>query len=122
MARQQAYSRQKAYAPSFANVGWTGLEHLAWREGALCAQVDPEVWFPRKGISSRRARNICAECPVRQECLSEALSQDSRHGMWGGLSERARRPLHAAVTKGADPEDVALVALYGQEALRRWTA
>lgn len=65
----------------------------AWHERALCAQTDPEAFFPEKGGSTREAKRICASCEVRAECLSFALANDERFGIWGGLSERERRRL-----------------------------
>jgi WhiB family redox-sensing transcriptional regulator len=64
---------------------------LAWQEDALCAQTDPEAFFPEKGGSTRDAKRICAQCTVRAECLEYALKNDERFGIWGGLSERERR-------------------------------
>lgn len=66
---------------------------LPWQENALCGFVDPEVFFPEKGGSSREAKRICAECTVQRECLEYALENDERFGIWGGLSERERRRL-----------------------------
>lgn len=66
---------------------------LAWQEDALCAQTDPEAFFPEKGGSTREAKNVCAECTVRAECLQYALDNDERFGIWGGLSERERRKI-----------------------------
>jgi WhiB family redox-sensing transcriptional regulator len=69
-----------------------------WQERALCAQTDPEAFFPEKGGSTREAKRICAGCEVRAECLEYALAFDERFGIWGGLSERERRRLkHRAV-------------------------
>jgi WhiB family transcriptional regulator, redox-sensing transcriptional regulator len=62
----------------------------AWQEFALCAQTDPEAFFPEKGGSSREAKKVCANCEVRFECLEYALEHDIRWGIWGGLSERER--------------------------------
>lgn len=67
---------------------------------ALCAQTDPEAFFPRKGGSSVAAKKVCAKCPLtRREdggngrCLEVALANREPYGVWGGLSERARRKL-----------------------------
>ena len=65
----------------------------AWISQALCAQVDPELFFPDRGGSVREAKSICAVCPVRQECLDLALANHEQFGVWGGISERARRPM-----------------------------
>ncbi|MBF4161854.1 WhiB family transcriptional regulator [Nocardioides acrostichi] len=64
-----------------------------WQERALCAQTDPEAFFPEKGGSTREAKKVCLTCDVRQDCLEAALTNDERFGIWGGLSERERRRL-----------------------------
>jgi WhiB family transcriptional regulator, redox-sensing transcriptional regulator len=64
---------------------------LQWQERALCAQTDPEAFFPEKGGSVREAKRVCMACEVRAECLDYALAHDERFGIWGGLSERERR-------------------------------
>jgi WhiB family redox-sensing transcriptional regulator len=68
-------------------------EEQEWQERALCAQTDPEAFFPEKGGSTREAKRICQGCEVRDECLEYALAHDERFGIWGGLSERERRKL-----------------------------
>jgi WhiB family redox-sensing transcriptional regulator len=66
---------------------------LSWQERSLCAQTDPEAFFPEKGGSTREAKKVCVGCEVRQQCLEYALANDERFGIWGGLSERERRKL-----------------------------
>jgi len=66
---------------------------LAWQTDSLCAQTDPEAFFPEKGGSTREAKKICGSCEVRSSCLEYALENDERFGIWGGLSERERRKL-----------------------------
>ncbi|MGH3803830.1 MAG: WhiB family transcriptional regulator [Pseudonocardiaceae bacterium] len=68
-------------------------EFPEWQDNALCAQTDPEAFFPEKGGSTREAKRICVNCEVRTECLEYALAHDERFGIWGGLSERERRKL-----------------------------
>jgi len=70
---------------------------LGWQERALCAQTDPEAFFPEKGGSTREAKKVCTGCEVRGECLEYALAHDERFGIWGGLSERERRKLKRRV-------------------------
>ena len=65
----------------------------SWRLDALCAETDPEAFFPEKGGSTREAKRVCVGCSVRLECLEYALGNDERFGIWGGLSERERRRL-----------------------------
>ncbi|MHA6617344.1 WhiB family transcriptional regulator [Pseudonocardia sp. DLS-67] len=73
-------------------------EEQDWQERALCAQTDPEAFFPEKGGSTREAKRICSGCEVRAECLEYALAHDERFGIWGGLSERERRRLRRAAS------------------------
>ena len=68
-------------------------EEQDWQERALCAQTDPEAFFPEKGGSTREAKRICQVCEVKADCLEYALAHDERFGIWGGLSERERRKL-----------------------------
>jgi len=68
-----------------------------WHEQALCAETDPEAFFPEKGGSTRDAKKICQGCAVRVDCLEYALANDERFGIWGGLSERERRRLKRGI-------------------------
>ena len=68
----------------------------SWRQEALCAETDPEAFFPEKGGSTREAKRVCVGCPVRMQCLEYALDNDERFGIWGGLSERERRRVKLA--------------------------
>jgi len=77
-------------------LGGDAAEEPGWQEQALCAQTDPEAFFPEKGGSTREAKRICSGCEVRAECLEYALANDERFGIWGGLSERERRRLRRA--------------------------
>jgi hypothetical protein len=69
------------------------------------------VFFPGRGESAEPARRVCASCPVRQPCLDYALSHAITHGIWGGLTERDRRPLRVHRTAAARQErDKAIAA------------
>ena len=61
-----------------------------WRDSALCAQVDGDLFFPDKGGSNRAAKKICAACDVQAECLAYALENSEPFGVWAGTSERQR--------------------------------
>jgi WhiB family redox-sensing transcriptional regulator len=63
---------------------------VEWRLSAVCAQTDPEAFFPEKGGSPAAAKAVCAGCPVTGECLEWALANDVRYGVWGGLSAPQR--------------------------------
>ncbi len=72
-------------------------EDPGWRDKALCAQTDPELFFPEKGGSTREPKRVCMGCSVKEECLEYALANDERFGVWGGLSERERRRLKRGI-------------------------
>ncbi|MDX1888582.1 WhiB family transcriptional regulator [Mycolicibacterium sp. 050158] len=73
------------------------IDDEQWQERALCAQTDPEAFFPEKGGSTREAKRICLGCEVKDACLDYALANDERFGIWGGLSERERRRLKRGI-------------------------
>jgi len=82
-----------------------------WRYRAACRGADLTVFFPGRGGSAEPARQICAGCPVRQPCLDYALSHGITHGIWGGLTERDRRPLRVRHTAAARQDrDLAIAA------------
>jgi WhiB family redox-sensing transcriptional regulator len=62
-----------------------------WQEQANCLGVDPDLFFPERGASTREAKGVCRGCEVRLECLEYALDHGEKFGIWGGLSERERR-------------------------------
>jgi len=82
-------------APDFVNI----TKPPAWTVDALCAQVDPDLFYPEKGDQAREAKRLCAGCDVRVECLAYALAHGERHGVWGGVAERERRRMHRPVVK-----------------------
>ncbi|MFB7836221.1 WhiB family transcriptional regulator [Streptomyces sp. NPDC056056] len=63
-----------------------------WGENAACRSADPEELFVQ-GPGQNRAKAVCTGCPVRTECLSEALDNRIEFGVWGGMTERERRAL-----------------------------
>lgn len=63
-----------------------------WQDRALCAQVEAgDVFFPERGESPRAAKQICALCEVREDCLDYALKHDIHFGVYGGLTDLERR-------------------------------
>lgn len=58
-----------------------------WMNDALCAQTDPDLFFPDRDAPTDRVRaaeQVCAECPVQQRCAAYASGTGQRHGIWGG--------------------------------------
>ncbi len=63
----------------------------SWQQRANCMGVDPELFFPQRGASTREAKAVCRGCVVREDCLEYAIANGEKFGIWGGLSERERR-------------------------------
>ncbi len=72
--------------------------NLTWRQDAECRDLDPTLFFP-VGVTGAAvdqiaaAKDICAGCPVRSECLEFAITTNQEFGVWGGTSEDERRVL-----------------------------
>jgi WhiB family redox-sensing transcriptional regulator len=69
----------------------TEVEVRSWQDFANCLGVDPDLFFPERGASTREAKEVCRGCVVREECLEYALANGEKFGIWGGMSERERR-------------------------------
>lgn len=67
------------------------IGELSWQDYANCRGADADLFFPERGASTRKAKSICAECEVKQQCLDYAIEMGEKFGIWGGLSERERR-------------------------------
>lgn len=78
---------------------------------ALChgPDIDPDTWFPdtkvlgthrRKAVTAK-AKIVCGQCPIRQECLQHVLDNDIRHGIWGGLTSAQRYRIRRSGKKAA---------------------
>ena len=71
---------------------------MRWQDRGRCRDLDPDLFFPpldgesadQRHARERAAKAVCAACPVRDECLSWALANRERLGVWGGLTERER--------------------------------
>ena len=74
------------------------VEAKGWQDQANCLGVDPDLFFPERGASTREAKEVCRGCVVRMECLEYALDSAEKFGIWGGMSERERRRLRRART------------------------
>ena len=79
---------QSGAAPDAPTAGSLGF----WSNLAICAGEDPDIFFPGGGAPGTRARQICASCPVREDCLDYAIQADE-YGIWGGLDQEQRRTI-----------------------------
>ena len=71
-------------------------EERSWQDHANCLGVDPDLFFPERGASTREAKEVCRGCVVREDCLEYAIVNAEKFGIWGGLSERERRRIRRA--------------------------
>jgi len=62
-----------------------------WKDLSNGWGVDPDLFFPERGASTREAKEVCRGCEVRIDCLEYALQNGEKFGIWGGMSERERR-------------------------------
>jgi WhiB family transcriptional regulator, redox-sensing transcriptional regulator len=66
-------------------------EPTSWQAEAACHDADAELFFSLDETRQQEALELCAVCPVRQECLEHALVQGEQYGIWGGTREGERR-------------------------------
>lgn len=76
-----------------------------WYKDALCAQTDPEIFFPERGESSREAKKICSRCDVVKQCLREALENGYTVGVWGNTTANQRVRMLRNIAQDADDND-----------------
>jgi len=68
------------------------VEVQTWTSRSACTTSDPDDLFVT-GAAQNRAKAVCQGCPVRTECLADALDNRVEFGVWGGMTERERRAL-----------------------------
>jgi WhiB family redox-sensing transcriptional regulator len=78
-------------ASLFELFGLGDPDDTAWLGLGLCAQTDPELFFPEKGGSPRPAKRLCMGCPVRRQCREYAVARPELDGIWGGTTQRQRQ-------------------------------
>jgi hypothetical protein len=61
---------------------------------------DTDQFFPSRGASTERAKAMCDGCEVRPECLAVTMADSDASGIWGGLSDRQRKPMRKAACLG----------------------
>ena len=83
------------------------LQDTSWQEYANCLGVDPDLFFPERGASTREAKEVCRGCVVRESCLEFALVNSEKFGIWGGMSQRERRRIRR---QGAQERHLEVVA------------
>ncbi len=71
-----------------------------WRLRAACRGLGPDLFFPETAVGIAQAKAVCLGCAVREPCLAYALATRQRFGVWGGTTERRRRPARERVSPG----------------------
>ena len=81
----------------------TQLRRSRWQDSGACANQDTAAWFVRSEASrsGQPAKQICAACPVRRDCLAASLVFGERYGVWGGLDRHQRHALSQRLRLGA---------------------
>ena len=83
---------------------------LPWQDSAACIGADTAIFFPESGDPVGPAKALCRACPVREQCLTDALERGEVHGVWGGLSAKERRKYrrqHGLLRKpGGQPQPI----------------
>lgn len=72
-------------------------ESEEWKLDGVCRTVDPDMWFPEPPNSGFQAKKLCVRCPVKDECLDYAMTNNEKFGVWGGLSAHERKKLRRRI-------------------------
>ena len=105
------------YSPSLTGDG------MDWMQDAACTQVDPEIFFPEQGGSSKQAKKICAGCDVVEQCLVYGVKTDrgkKNYGIFGGKSEQERRKIRKALKLEEKDDDEYPESYGGREDQYDW--
>lgn len=102
---QEAIGMALAGGPDAQRPGWQGTR-------ACRAPVDH--WFPGRGESVTKQLRTCGACQVQAPCLSAALVNGERDGIWGGTTGASRRRLRAQLRKAG------LLGVVGEDAYVAW--
>ena len=92
---------QEGEAPPVNDLLKMLTEDRSWQSRANCMGVDPDLFFPERGASTKEAKEVCRGCVVKDECLEFALRNSEKFGIWGGMSERERRRVRRARAQAA---------------------
>ena len=99
MSVARATPRRSSAAVAVSRPTWD--EDVDWQTQAACRGADANLFFApthqetkeERTAREAQAKSVCASCPVREQCLTFALTTRESHGIWGGLNEGERRHL-----------------------------
>lgn len=75
------------------------LANQRWRRRAACADINPDLFYPKSRRQERKAKAVCARCPVRKPCLIESVANQDGHGVWGGTNPDEREAMFVAAKR-----------------------
>ena len=94
-------SAKGAQMPNLSRLPRPVFESYEWQESGLCSAADIDLFFVPDDVSKRersrrehRAKQLCQQCPVLQQCRQHALTVRERFGVWGGMSAYERERAH----------------------------
>lgn len=94
----------------------------SWTQSAECAKPGQPLMFPHEGdtVGVEQAKDVCNRCPVRQQCLDEALGRRESFGIWGGMTTDERRALlRQTARKAAKPRGQSAADMTASDAAAR---
>lgn len=98
-AREQREARWARLHPPIIAPKWRDNPSEPWYRDAACLGMSLDVFFPKKAVVPTTARRVCDRCPVKAECLQDALNArigGEVQGVWGGTTTMERRKLRSA--------------------------
>ncbi len=99
-AREKFYAALLATRPGEWSDPLEGLlARPEWHQRAACRGAGTDAFYPSRGQRPGPARELCARCPVIEDCAEAGRAEE--YGIWGGLSERARRAIRPPRTATA---------------------
>ena len=92
------------------------MPDLSWRDLATCKHHNTLLFFPERWEVATAARELCAVCPVADDCARYALAHKIEHGIWGGMNVKERRRyarVHGIEIPSEDPDWLTSAPGYG---------
>ena len=102
--------------PEYLSVRLRRMSELAWRDLAACKHHNTLLFFPERWEVATAARELCAVCPVADDCARYALAHKIEHGIWGGMNVKERRRyarVHGIEIPSEDPDWLTSAPGYG---------
>ena len=79
-----------------------------WRDAAACRGMNPNIFYPEARSDEDAAKRICRECVVQNECITSALINGEKDGIWGGSTPKERTAIMRNTSYGQKIAQLAL--------------